>query len=125
VTVVTADQLNAALAQQWCNGCGLPRAKWGPVCGGMTQGDGTHYHSPEWWRQRFLADVRVQTAVNEREQLLIQAVTDRLTRLADPLIEEGWHPELIVFTADEIERIPGYKVALVVPLADSNGCKRQ
>jgi hypothetical protein len=51
---LSADQLNAALAQEWCNGCGQPRALWGPVCGGMSQGDWTHYHSPEWWRRRFL-----------------------------------------------------------------------
>lgn len=62
--------------------------------------------------------------MNEREQLLLRAVADRLARLAEPLIAEGWHPELIVFTAEEIERIPGYKVALVVPLADANGCNR-
>jgi hypothetical protein len=41
--------LELALAEQWCNGCHQPRARWGPVCGGMTQGDMTHYHSPEWW----------------------------------------------------------------------------
>jgi hypothetical protein len=45
-------RLEVALAEEWCNGCGLPRAQWGPVCGGMTQGDWTHYHSPEWWQQR-------------------------------------------------------------------------
>ena len=41
-----------AIREQRCNGCHLPRAEWGPVCSGMTQGDWTHYHSPEFWRRR-------------------------------------------------------------------------
>ena len=47
----------AALRDERCNGCGLPRSRWGPVCGGMTQGDMTHYHSPEFWRGKVAASV--------------------------------------------------------------------
>lgn len=43
-------ELADALEKERCNGCGLPRVAWGPTCSGMTQGDWTHYHSPEWWR---------------------------------------------------------------------------
>lgn len=49
---MTPDELAAALTEEWCNGCGQPRRYWGPICGGMTQGDYTHYHSPEWWQHR-------------------------------------------------------------------------
>ena len=45
-------EIAAAIAEQRCNGCGQPRIQWGPICGGMTQGDWTHYHSPEWWQAR-------------------------------------------------------------------------
>lgn len=31
-------------------------------------------------------------------------------------MQKGWRPELVVFTGDEVPRIPGYKVALVVPI---------
>jgi hypothetical protein len=41
--------VDLALAEQWCNGCRRPRREWGPVCPGMTSGDWTHYHSPEFW----------------------------------------------------------------------------
>jgi hypothetical protein len=44
------SRLETALAEEWCNGCGQPRALWGPVCGGMSQGDWTHYHSVDYWR---------------------------------------------------------------------------
>jgi hypothetical protein len=54
--------------------------------------------------------------VNERELLLVRAVIYRLRQLAEPLLEEGWKPELVVLAANEIERIPGFKVALVVPV---------
>lgn len=48
--------------------------------------------------------------------MLLDAALDRLRALGALLIEQGWQPELIVFTPAEIERIPGYKVALVVPI---------
>lgn len=54
--------------------------------------------------------------MNEREQILVRAVTNRLSQLGRPLIEEGWQVELIVFAPTEIERLPGFKVALVVPI---------
>lgn len=54
--------------------------------------------------------------MNAREQALMFAVTDRLRPLAQELVVEGWRPELVVLTGDEIERIPGFKIALVVPL---------
>lgn len=53
VTALTLPKLLDALEQQRCNGCHAPRKTWGPICGGMTQGDYTHYHSPEWWWGRF------------------------------------------------------------------------
>jgi hypothetical protein len=43
--------LAEAINTRRCNGCGLPAKEWGPVCSGMTQGDFTHYHSPEWWER--------------------------------------------------------------------------
>lgn len=49
---IASQELEAALAEEWCNGCRQPRARWGPVCPGMTSGDYTHYHSPEYWKQR-------------------------------------------------------------------------
>jgi hypothetical protein len=54
--------------------------------------------------------------MNERQQLLLRAATDRLAVMGQTLIEEGWRPEIIVFAPPEIERISGYKVALVVPI---------
>ena len=45
-------QIDRALEEEWCNGCRLPRSMWGPICGGMTSGDMTHYHSPEFWRAK-------------------------------------------------------------------------
>lgn len=46
------NDLPRALAERWCNGCGQPASTWAPVCPGMTVGDYTHYHSPEWWRSK-------------------------------------------------------------------------
>jgi len=54
--------------------------------------------------------------VNAREQELVRMITERLRLTGEELIRAGWRPELIVFAPGEIERIPGYKVALVVPL---------
>lgn len=54
--------------------------------------------------------------MNEREQVLLRAATERLRPAYDSLVEQGWRPEMIVFAPEEIERIPGFKVALVVPL---------
>jgi hypothetical protein len=62
--------------------------------------------------------------VTEREELLVHAVTDRLRALAASLIEAGWRPEVIVFAPSEIERIPGYKVALVVPVESTTDVER-
>jgi hypothetical protein len=45
----------------------------------------------------------------------VEEVLTRLRLLTKLLIEEGFRPELIVFAPDEIERIPGFKVALVIP----------
>jgi len=53
--------------------------------------------------------------MNAREQALIFVLTDRLRGLGEELIVEGWRPELVVLDPTEIARIPGYKVALVVP----------
>lgn len=42
-----------AVLEQRCNGCGRPRSEWGrPVCGGMTTGDFTHFHSREFWAHK-------------------------------------------------------------------------
>lgn len=41
-----------AILRRRCNGCSLPAKEWGAVCSGMTQGDYTHFHSPEWWAAR-------------------------------------------------------------------------
>lgn len=49
---LSAEEVAEAIAEERCNGCRQPRRYWGPVCGGMTQGDWTHYHSPEWWQAR-------------------------------------------------------------------------
>lgn len=54
--------------------------------------------------------------MNEREQALIQIVTDELAGCAGRLMQKGWQPQLVVFAPDELPRIAGYKVALVVPL---------
>ena len=43
-------------------------------------------------------------------------VADRLRPLAQELVAEGWRPELVVLAPAELERIPGFKMALVVPL---------
>ncbi len=48
-------RLRSALSEERCNGCGKPRSEWGPICSGMTQGDFTHYHSPEWWKAHLAA----------------------------------------------------------------------
>ena len=47
-----AKLLERATAEEWCNGCRRPRKQWGPYCGYMSVGDQTHFHSPEWWRNR-------------------------------------------------------------------------
>jgi hypothetical protein len=54
--------------------------------------------------------------VNEREQLLMTAVTDRLRPLWNELVAEGWHLEVIVMAPEEIPRLPGFKIALIIPL---------
>jgi len=54
--------------------------------------------------------------VNERERLLLRIATDRLKPYGEKLRDDGWNPELIVFSPSEIERVPGYKVAIVVPI---------
>lgn len=43
-----------AIREKRCNGCKLPHKRWGPICSGVTVGDFTHYHSPEWWVARAL-----------------------------------------------------------------------
>lgn len=54
--------------------------------------------------------------MNERDHALLAVALERLQPLREDLVASGWQPEIIVFTNDEITRIPGYKVALVVPL---------
>jgi hypothetical protein len=54
--------------------------------------------------------------VTERERLLVRAVSDRLRGIGGALLAEGWHAEIVVLDPSEIERLPGYKVALVVPI---------
>jgi hypothetical protein len=54
--------------------------------------------------------------MTEREQLIVRAVVDRLRQLGAPLLAEGWRPELVVFDPSELQRLPGYKVALVVSI---------
>jgi hypothetical protein len=51
-----ASAVALAVAEKWCNGCGKPMRFWGPVCSGMVIGDYTHYHSPEYWRNRITRD---------------------------------------------------------------------
>lgn len=51
-----------------------------------------------------------------REQLLIEMLLDRLRPAAEMLLGDGWAPQLVVFAPSELERIPGYKVGLVVPI---------
>lgn len=51
-----------------------------------------------------------------RERVLMDTVMARLSEFGVSLIDDGWKPELVVFAPQEIERIPGYKVALVIPL---------
>lgn len=43
-----------AIRDHQCNGCRQPKTRWGPTCSGMTTGDATHFHSPEWWVARAL-----------------------------------------------------------------------
>ena len=40
-----------AVAERRCNYCERPWSQQGPICPGVTVGDYTHYHSPEWWQQ--------------------------------------------------------------------------
>ena len=54
--------------------------------------------------------------MNEREQILLRAAADALRSFGGELRQAGWTPELVVLAPPELERIPGYKVALVVPL---------
>jgi hypothetical protein len=54
--------------------------------------------------------------VKEQEQALVRVALERLRPLGLELIDAGWRPEVIAMAPSEIERIPGYKVALVVPI---------
>lgn len=55
--------------------------------------------------------------MTEVEQILVEAAARRLAPIAHALSEDGWHPEIVVFAPSEIERIPGYKVAVVLPIS--------
>lgn len=59
--------------------------------------------------------------MNEREQVLLNEALDRLRPWGLELMATGWRPELVVLAPEEIERIPGFKVALVVPLDPFGG----
>lgn len=59
--------------------------------------------------------------MNEREQALIDVVSEDLARYGRRLSARGWQPELVVFTGDEVPRLPAYKVALVVPIDSADG----
>lgn len=54
--------------------------------------------------------------MNIREQALLELVTETLRPYGNELIGKGWNPQMVVLAPTELERIPGYKVALVVPL---------
>jgi hypothetical protein len=54
-----------AVTEERCNGCRHPRHEWGPVCGGMAQGDYTHFHSASWWAQAALAEVSERAALSD------------------------------------------------------------
>lgn len=55
--VATLRMLADAVTNERCNGCRQPRREWGPICGGMTQGDYTHFHSASWWARAALAEI--------------------------------------------------------------------
>jgi hypothetical protein len=54
--------------------------------------------------------------VTEREQALLRLAADRLRPFWHELSAAGWKSEVIVFAPEEIKRLPGYKIALVVSL---------
>lgn len=56
--------------------------------------------------------------LSTRDGFLLRVATDLLRERGQSLIDEGWRPELVVFAPDDpcLARIPGYKVALVVPI---------
>ena len=54
--------------------------------------------------------------MNQRQRALLSLVSKRLRGVGLELFADGWDPQLIVFSPREIERIPGYKVGLIVPL---------
>lgn len=54
--------------------------------------------------------------MNELQQALTKVALDRLRPVGKELEEAGWRPQLVIFPPEELTRIPGYKVALVVPL---------
>lgn len=52
--------------------------------------------------------------MNEREQIFVRTITERLRDPGIRLASKGWSAEIVVLAPEEIPRIPGYKVALVV-----------
>jgi len=54
--------------------------------------------------------------MNAREQVFIALATDELRLCGKHLLGQGWHTEIVVFGPEELERIPGYKVALVLSI---------
>jgi hypothetical protein len=54
--------------------------------------------------------------MNERDIALVRHAIKHLQPLGSELAENGWRPEIILLAPEEIQRIPGYKVALVIPL---------
>lgn len=58
--------------------------------------------------------------MTEREKVLLDMALDKLRIVGDDLVCQGWKPLLTVYGPDgldgQLANIPGYKVALVVPL---------
>ena len=54
--------------------------------------------------------------MNANEQVLVDEALETLTQIARDLTGDGYRPQVIVFSPEEIDRIPGYKVALVLPI---------
>lgn len=52
--------------------------------------------------------------MNRLEQALLSHAFEAIFPLAGKLREDGWQLEVLVLAPDEIPRIEGYKVALVV-----------
>ena len=59
--------------------------------------------------------------MTEREEVLVKAALNSLKPIFQAVMERGWQAEVVVFGPEEMPRLPGYKVGIIIPVEQKPG----